>query len=257
MNKVRSLLLSLTAVIWLTSNASSQPITFSYTGAVQSYVVPIGIDRVEFELFGAGGGNGLGFWSYAKGGTGALVTGSLSVSLGDTLYIFVGGAGSPSLANWGDPSGTGFGGWNGGGRSTLVGAGGGGATDIRLNATALADRIAAAGGGGGVGQSYDGFNADVGQNNGVLGQGSAAEYGGGGGGYLGGLDGKNWSQGGNGGTTWADLDYVEDHEISGGGSVGGDHGFVVLTAVPEPSTYALLALGAIGAIWFRLRRKKA
>jgi hypothetical protein len=28
-------------------------------------------------------------------------------------------------------------------------------------------------------------------------------------------------------------------------------------AVPEPSTYALLALGAIGAIWFRLRRKKA
>ena len=30
-----------------------------------------------------------------------------------------------------------------------------------------------------------------------------------------------------------------------------------LDAVPEPSTYALLVCGAVGVLWFRLRRKKA
>jgi len=243
----------------LVHTSSAQLITFEYTGSGQSYVVPNGIDRLDFELLGAGGGNALGFYT-AKGGSGASISGSFAVNSGDTLFIFVGGAGSPSLVNWGDPTGTGVGGFNGGGSSTLAGAGGGGASDIRLSPFDLNSRVAVAGGGGGVGNDWAGFSADSGQSNAIPGLGTTGDYGGGGGGYLGGLNGSNFgtrTPGGQGGTSWVSTALVTGSAISTGGSAGGVNGVVRITAVPEPSTYALLAVGVIGAVCFRLKQKKA
>ncbi len=104
--------------------------TFSYTGAVQSFTVPAGVSSIQVV---ADGGNGR-----AVEGTdalGARVTATLTVTPGQQLAIYVGGAGAE-----------GAGGFNGGG----VGAGGGGgATDVRPIGGAFADRLLVAGGGGG------------------------------------------------------------------------------------------------------------
>lgn len=58
---------------------------------------------------------------------------------------------------------------------------------------------------------------------------------------------------------WFQADYsVDDVSIYNRALSSGDVAQLYsVESVPEPSTYALLALGAAGAIWFRLRRKKA
>jgi hypothetical protein len=110
--------------------------TFAYTGAPQSFTVPAGTTSLQFSVAGAQGGSGLA----ANTNYGGLVTGTLSVSPGDVLQIFVGE----------QPVGT-LGGFNGGGAGDGAGRGGGGASDIRLNGMTLTDRVVVAGGGGGGG----------------------------------------------------------------------------------------------------------
>lgn len=119
--------------------------TFSFSGAVEGYVVPEGVTSLNFNLIGAGGGRDTS--AGAIPGKGGRVEGALSVTPGDVFTVRVGGAGSI-----GTSSGA-AGGYNGGGISFGYGGSGGGATDIRFGGSALTDRIIVAGGGAGSGAS--------------------------------------------------------------------------------------------------------
>ncbi|MDC0480275.1 glycine-rich protein [Candidatus Marinimicrobia bacterium] len=131
---------------------------FSYTGAMQTYLVPAGVNSITIEAWGAKGGesNGSGTYGLIQAGQGGYATGELSVTSGQMLYIYVGGQGninvtyqSISAGGW-NGGGDGWGGWSGNwnaGNGTS--GGGGGASDVRAGGTTLNDRIIVAGGGGG------------------------------------------------------------------------------------------------------------
>jgi hypothetical protein len=121
---------------------SGTTVTCSYTGDVQKWVVPSGITAGRFTVTGAAGGG-------ATGGFGGIVTGTLALTAGQTLYMYVGQAGStPSLTTT----------FNGGGSGSSYAASGGGATDIRTDLT-LANRLVVAGGGGGASNTAPGADA--------------------------------------------------------------------------------------------------
>ena len=121
-------------------------LTFSFTGAVQTWVVPAGVTSVTVDARGASGLTTIA----GTGGRGGRVQATLAVTPGQTLNLYVGGAGT----------GCNTGGWNGGGVTSCVYAGstyqgaGGGATDIRVAGTALANRVLVAGGGGSGAYNY-------------------------------------------------------------------------------------------------------
>jgi hypothetical protein len=121
-------------------------LTYNYTGAVQTYTVPACVTSITVQLYGAQGGNA------AVGGTGGLggyVTGTLAVTPGDVLNIYVGGQNGYNGGGTGGQDGNNtFGGLPGN-----LAASGGGASDIRLNGTLVTDRVAVAGGGGGAGSN--------------------------------------------------------------------------------------------------------
>jgi hypothetical protein len=70
--------------------------TFNFTGAVQTFTVPVGVTTLHVIARGAQGADSI-FTdpSYngplATGGRGAVVTGDLTVTPGQTLYVYVGG----------------------------------------------------------------------------------------------------------------------------------------------------------------------
>ena len=121
--------------------------TFNYTGAVQTFVVPEGVRSIDVDAYGGKGGWG----NYKAGGNGGRVEATLNVRPGQTLNIYVGGQGQ---GYDGARLRINKGGWNGGGSAHYnhIGAGGG-ATDIRIGGTALANRVIVAGAGGGSGGS--------------------------------------------------------------------------------------------------------
>jgi Glycine rich protein len=178
--------------------------TFEYTGGAQSWVVPAGVTQAVFEVSGAEGG-GTSYYPFA--GWGGRATATLPVTPGETIHVYVGGAGAR-------PDGVGIcnsmpGGFNGGGLggrgfATSRGGGGGGASDIRRGGFTLAHRVLVGGGGGGSGMG----NLSLGQ-------------GGGGGGPFGELgdDGTDdaFVTGGNGGT----QTFVGVGGIGGGGDAIG------------------------------------
>lgn len=108
--------------------------TIAYSGAVKTYTIPrTGIYTLEAR--GAEGGKGT-----TVGAKGGMVKAEFKLSIGDVLYVYVGGKGKDgvNVANGG-----GAGGWNGGGpgghpNSSLSpipygGGGGGGATHIAMS----------------------------------------------------------------------------------------------------------------------------
>ena len=139
--------------------------TFSYTGSSQTYTATHS-GTFTFKLWGAQGGSGY----TTTGGKGGYSTGTYNLTSGQTIYIYVGGAGSKAS---GVASG---GGWNGGGnggidtQASQNGGGGGGATDIRVGGTALSDRVIVAAGGAGGGR-----NGTTGVGGGTTGT-SSADY---------------------------------------------------------------------------------
>lgn len=172
--------------------ATSQ--SFSYTGAEQTWVVPGGVTSITVDVLGAGGAGTLP-------GKGGRVRSTHTVTAGETLYIYVGGAGAVST-----------GGFNGGGGGSQRN-GGGGASDIRQSGNAVGNRIVVAGGGGGGG--VNGSSGDAG------GQG-------GNGGNTTGQDGSNGAFGatpGGGGTSSAGGAGGGDstNEMQAGGSGGGGY----------------------------------
>jgi prepilin-type N-terminal cleavage/methylation domain-containing protein len=111
------------------------PLDYNYTGSVQSYKVTC-TGNYKLEVWGAEGGYRNSQNTYS--GKGGYSQGIVKLKDGDTVYIYVGGAGN---------TGGTAGGWNGGGARNRYN-GGGGATDIRINGTSLYSRVIVAGGGG-------------------------------------------------------------------------------------------------------------
>jgi hypothetical protein len=146
------------------------------TPGTYAWVVPAKVKFVTFDVFGAEGGSAVDDSTVpgtivALGGRGGEALAGFPVTPGQTIQIVVGGRGENSS---GVTRGTG--GFNGGGngdsggiysgsnRPTTVfygGAGGGGASDVRMGpcasslTCALADRVVVGGGGGGAGGEPD------------------------------------------------------------------------------------------------------
>jgi Glycine rich protein len=190
---------------------------FTYTGGEQPFEVPGTVHTLNFIVIGGHGGTA----TDGVGGAAAEVTGKLSVTPGQTLYIEVGGVGE-TLGEGGE------GGFNGGGDG---GGGGGGASDIRTapRAAGLAPdtRLVVAGGGGGGG----GTGISAGGNGGAAGQnGGASEFyeGGGAGTTESGGAGAAGCTGGNGGSgVLGEGGAGGNAEVSsppGGGGGGGYYG---------------------------------
>jgi len=158
-----------------------QTTTYNYTGALDSYIVPVGVTEIQIEVYGAQGANN----GMANGGKGGHISGILMVNPGEVYSIFVGGENG---YNGGGAEGTGSANLN------TNGTAGGGASDVRFGGISLTDRIIVAGGGGGAGKGVSG---------------SCANHGGGGG-YPGGLGGQS--------TTVADAGL--DGTASAGGDSG-------------------------------------
>lgn len=130
----------------LTSLSFSTNITYNFTGAVQTFIVPCGVTQIYVRASGAEGGTGAiggNASSGGVGGKGSVIAGYLNVTPGQTLNIYVGGAGGAGTA-----------GFNGGGTGgDQNGGGGGGASDIRFPTTSSGDRLLVAAGGGGGGRA--------------------------------------------------------------------------------------------------------
>ena len=187
-------------------SGSSQSLTvgiqiFYYTGAQQIFTVPTGVTSINIAAYGAQGGSG-------NGGLGGLAQGTLSVTPGDVLYIYVGGQNT----------------WNGGGTGNTSGTNNGGdETDVRIGGNSINNWLIVAGGGGGGASSAGGAGGGgAACANGAGGGGGVAPYapysGAGGpgtcgGGGAGGYSSNGWAGGGGGGGMAG----------GGGGSGGGGY----------------------------------
>ncbi len=113
------------------SFTAENSLTFTYTGAQQTFTVPTGVTLVTIECWGASGGDG-----FTAGGKGGYAKGVKTVTAGSNIYVNVGGQGS---SGGGDGVQlTVSGGWNGGGSGYSDSGnkwgkigGGGGASDVR------------------------------------------------------------------------------------------------------------------------------
>src|SRR5574343_336201 len=197
-----------------------QSVTFNYTGAMQTWTVPPCVTYINVIVAGAkGGGN--------TGGNGARISATLNVTPGQVLNIYAGGQGG---------CGNSSGGWNGGGtgwasspaNSAYNSCGGGGASDIRIGGTALANRVIVAGGGGGKsGGSGNVAGGAANCNNGAAGTSTFGAGGGGGTQTSGGTAGAPWAgtpPGGSSGTLGIGGQGGFWQTASGGGGGGGYYG---------------------------------
>ena len=137
-------------------------LVYDFTGSVQTFVVPQNTSVVFIQSYGASGGDGEGLM---YGGLGGMSEASIPVVPGETLEIYVGGAGGSTLT-------TVLGGFNGGGDvnqyccPTELSGSGGGASDVRVTPFGLGDRIIVSGGGGGGGS--DNYGSGTGGDGGGL-----------------------------------------------------------------------------------------
>ena len=128
------------------------------------------------ECWGAQGGNGLTNGNVTQnGGKGGYAKGSIKLNSPTTFYLYVGGSGENGVVDKAVS-----GGWNGGGNGDWdyvddeSGAGGGGATDIRItsgawnNFASLKSRVMVAGGGGGGDYGDNGGGSGGGLNGGYI-----------------------------------------------------------------------------------------
>ena len=198
-------------------------IVYNYTGTPQSFQVPNGVSEITIEAFGASGHS----TTSNPGGQGGRSIGTLAVTTGQVLHIYVGSQGT--IANQTNvPMG---GGWNGGGNgmknsaSGNVVGGGGGASDVRLvysdnplDPASLASRVLVAGGGGGATNNFECWGGSGGGATGATGGGTQGGWTPGTGGTqsAGGNSGGALGQGGN-----AALGMTPWNGGGGGGYYGG------------------------------------
>ena len=190
---------------------------FSYTGAMQTYEIPVS-GTYKVELWGASGNT----WKTASNpGSGAYVSGQITLTAGSNLYVYVGS------------NATAFNGGSIGGDTSGTEVGGG-ATDVRITSgswddiTSLRSRIivAAAGGGTGEGSGKGGDAGGLTGNSGATsysGSGASQTAGGAGGsnGTMSGITGT-FGAGGNGGleTSWGYGGSGGSGYYGGGGGAG-------------------------------------
>jgi hypothetical protein len=151
-NLLQSVLL-LTLCVFVTHLTFSQSTTFSYIGQPQTYTVPPGVINIQVEAWGAQGSNAT--FGTVAGGLGGYSIGTLNVTPGEILNIYVGGQIGYN--------GGGTGGLQGNatlinGPSAGVGPSGGGASDVRQGGNSLNDRVIVGGGGGGAGNDGSWIN---------------------------------------------------------------------------------------------------
>jgi hypothetical protein len=208
-----------TTAYYAESGRATDSRVFSYTGSIQTFLVPADVTSIGIDAAGASG------YSPVTPANGGRVVTTLTVTPGTTINIYVGGSGALG-------SGA-SGGWNGGGAAGTGSQGfnppgsGGGASDIRIGGVALNNRILVAGGGGGRGDWYGGAGGAGGGTTGANGVSCYLGGGGGGGGTpsaggIGGLGYGGCSDGfagasGNGGDGGSCAH-------SGGGGGGGYYG---------------------------------
>ncbi len=165
--------------------AAGTEFDFNYTGDYQTFVAPkTGVYKLE--TWGAQGGHR----GSNNGGKGGYTSGTIYLTRGDILYVYVGGNGTTNK------------GYNGGGLLPDLNIYGGGATDIRLTSGAwdseegLKTRLIVSGGGGSVGSTGNSGGAG-----GLSGVTASSGYGSGGGGATiaaAGLYRASFGKGGNG-----------------------------------------------------------
>jgi hypothetical protein len=206
--------------------------TFSFTGAVQNFVVPACANTVQVSVAGAQGANGINGIP-GTGGLGGTVTGTMSVTPGETLFVYVGGQN----------------GWNGGGLGSANSGNGGGASDIRRNSTALSNRVVVAGGGGGGGgDTY--FHPSSFGGNGGFGGGTGTAGNGGVNTCCGGTQGTAaWANGGGQPGQSHNCWTVSNGRCGGGGGAGGNSaGGTTASGGSSPGTAGTLGQGGNGGI---------
>jgi hypothetical protein len=119
--------------------------TFSYTGSLQSWSIPDGVNTVTARCWGAGGGSD---YSNNRGGHGAAVVADIDVSGLSALYVVV-GRGGAAVTTGGD------------------GGGGGGFSGVfSSNTLNQSNALVIAGGGGGAGDGSSTAGGDAGASNG-------------------------------------------------------------------------------------------
>ncbi len=157
------------AFLFASLTSVAQTSTYTFTGTMQTYVVGTDVTGIAVNLRGAEGGWNSDTTDYPdRPGYGACVIATLTVTPGEVLNVFVGGAGVNGTSTTGGP-----GGFNGGGSgenayTLFSGGGGGGASDIRINGTGLTNRIVVAAGGGGSGLNCSTGNSERGGDGGML-----------------------------------------------------------------------------------------
>ena len=216
-----------------------QLVTFQAVDQEQSCVIPPGVGLVRVMAVGGTGASD----ASAPGGVGAVVSGSVPVSGGATLYVEVGGNGDVAAHG-------GSGGFNGGGVGGVGGGGGGGASDIRTvsrtDIGALASRVLVAAGGGGAGTGLSGGAGGAGGSaDAPGGAGQSNQYQGGSGGGAG-----TASAGGTGGANGVSSNPAASGGAGtlGEGGAGGQFGNATLGAGGGGGLYGGGGGGAPGGI---------
>ena len=193
-------------------------ITYSFTGAMQTFTIPSCVATVTIECAGAAG---IGMNGYLPG-QGGIAKGILSVTAGQVLNIFAGGSN----------------GYNGGGVGQ-GGAHGGGGSDVRVGGVAFTDRVIVAGGGGGAGG--DNWQCTTLSANGYGGGGTAV-----GANCVGGAGGAGYSNGTGCGSNGGSNGGAGGSGTHGGGGGGGGFssgGMGATSTVPGTAGTGSLGLG--------------
>ena len=181
--------------IWVVTTTN-----FEYTGGGKTFTAPQA-GTYKLEVWGAQGGDDTG-----SGGKGGYATGTIYLSKGASIYIYVGGRGCSAASSA-------CGGYNGGGKAGSTGSsgGGGGATHIAKGTARgvlenynsyRSEVLIVAGGGGGGGNSYGTINGGTG----------------------GGTSGSNPSGAGGAGTQTTGYAFGKGQNRSGGNEDGGGGG---------------------------------
>jgi hypothetical protein len=228
--------------------AASGSQTFNFTGGMQTFTVPSGITSINITAFGGQGASAADVYTPSGvGGLGGSATGTLTVTPGQVLEVYVGGQGS--TGGTGGYNGGGAGGSSSAGGGCVGGAagGGGGASDVRAGGSALSNRVIVGAGGGGAGRDYcngscvpcgcggtgggagglTGGNGSAAINCGFSYPGSGINFGGGatgGGAGAGGTGDGGGPAGNSGAANVGGAGAAGSYDVSGGGGGGGFFG---------------------------------